>query len=317
MLQAARGNLEEAIAAFGSAIEYNEKADCPLFKKFIKEVISENDVLNIQEFFGYCLYRDYHIHRAFMLFGAGSNGKSTILKVIKALLGSDNIVSIPLQEFDTDRFASAYLYNKLADTYADLPGKALYNTGKFKMLTGNDMISGQLKFKSSFNFTNFAKMIFSCNKIPKSHDDTDAFWRRWIIIMFNRKFEGKEKDIKLIDKLTTDDELSGIFNWAIEGLKRLLKNGDFSNYESVEKMRELYIRKSDPVHTFVMDNVIQDDEAEIVKSDLFNEYKKYALKHGLQRMTEQKFGMELKSINDISMFSTRSRGMVIGGYGFG
>ena len=115
-------------------------------------------------------------------------------------------------------------------------------------------------------------------------------------------------DIKLIDKLTTDDELSGIFNWAIEGLKRLLKNGDFSNYESVEKMRELYIRKSDPVHTFVMDNVIQDDEAEIVKSDLFNEYNKYALKHGLQRMTEQKFGMELKSINDISMFSTRSRG---------
>jgi DNA primase catalytic subunit len=137
-------------------VKYDATTECPKFKKFLTEIIDERDMLNIQEFFGYCLYRDYHIHKAFMLYGSGSNGKSTLINVLKNLLGEDNVISIPLQDFDSDKFSSAYLFNKLANMYADLPDKALHNTGRFKMLTGNDMISAQKKFLASFNFTNYA-----------------------------------------------------------------------------------------------------------------------------------------------------------------
>jgi P4 family phage/plasmid primase-like protien len=255
-------------------IYYNPEADCPLIKKFVSEIVTERDVDALQELVGYCLWKDYHIQKAFMFLGEGHNGKSTFIKTLSAFMGTENISAIPLQDLEQS-FAKATLYGKMANLYPDISSKALTQTGTFKALTGGDAISAEFKFKDRFSFTNFAKLIFSCNKIPETRDFTTAFFRRWVIVNFPYKFEGKNDDKFLINKLTIQEELSGMFNWALEGLERLLQTGDFSNSKTAEEMEIKYKKLSSSVAGFVTDCCQTDTDAETRKEELYLAYCNY------------------------------------------
>jgi P4 family phage/plasmid primase-like protien len=275
-------------------VKYDATADCPNFKTFLKQVAYDEDIPVLQEFFGYCLWKDYLIHKALMLVGGGRNGKSTLLRVLKAILGNSNIASRSLQDFENRRFSTADLYGKLANIYSDPPDAALNRTGTFKMLTGGDPISAEFKFKNSFNFVNYAKLIFSCNKIPRAEDDTIAFFARWILITFPNTFEGPNEKKDLINELTTEEELSGIFNWALEGLIRLHTNKwTFSYSKSTEEVRKEYVRKSDPIGAFAMDCLAQKPDGQITKPDLYNAFRKYCLQTRLPVTSQDAFFKKL------------------------
>ena len=145
----------------------------------------------LQEIIGYCLYKGYPIQKAIMLVGSGSNGKSVFIQLLQHFLGVYHCASNSLQKLAVNRFSLSSLHGKLANLFADLSSSSLSDTSIFKMLTGGDLIQAEKKFKDEFSFTNYAKLIFSANAIPKSPDDSDAFFRRWIIIVFPFKFTGK------------------------------------------------------------------------------------------------------------------------------
>jgi P4 family phage/plasmid primase-like protien len=269
-------------------ITFNPLAKCPNIDTFFNEVVAQDDIQAIEEFFGYCLLRDYPIQKAFMLVGAGGNGKSTLIIVLKHFLGEHNVCSVALQELEENHFAAANLFGKLANMYADLPPHALESTGKIKMLTGGDHITVERKFGDFFEYVNYAKMIFSTNKLPMSYDDTDAFYRRWIIINFPNKFS--ETDGKgLVKKLTTEEELSGLFNTAILGYKRLIENSKFSGQKNVENIREQYIRLSDSVQAFVMDCIDISAEGWIEKKVLYKIYGAYCKANKIPISSENRF----------------------------
>jgi len=276
-------------------VKYNPKADCPKFKKFLSQVIRKEDIPTIQEYIGYTLLRDYRFHKTLLLVGEGANGKSTFLEVLRALLGNENVANEPLQTLITNRFAVSQLYGKLANIYADLPAIALRNTGYFKMLTGNDTISGEYKFRDRFNFKNYSKLIFSCNQIPETPDNTVAFYRRWIIINFPNQFleENPKTDKNLLAKLTTPEELSGILNWALDGLDRLLKKERFSVAKTVEETRAQYVKASDPIRAFAEERLEADAKAVETKDDVYNAYIEYCNAHNLPSTTKNSFSMRL------------------------
>jgi len=282
-------------------VNWNPKAVCPKFMKFLNEVVCEKDVLGLQEFFGYCLARHHHFQKAFMLVGDGANGKSTVLGVLKALLGRENIASIPLQSLETNRFAAANLAGKLANIHADLPDKSLYQTGTLKMLTGGDMLTAERKFKEGYSFENTAKLIFSCNKLPEAKDDTSAFFRRWVIINFPNRFPPDKADPKLLNKLTTPDELSGVLNWALEGLKRLEVAGEFSSAITADEMAELYERMSDSLAAFVQDCVEHTPDSRIGKEEFYAVYAAYCRQNKLPPKSKDLVGKSLAQyVNVIS-----------------
>lgn len=271
-------------------VKYDPQADCPRIKKFLREITSsEEDVLILEELIGFCLYRDYFISKALMLVGGGSNGKSTFLNLVKAFLGFENVSSRSLQDLEENRFAKADLYHKLANIYADISDKALYRTGTFKMLTGRDPITAERKFHNSFQFENYAKLLFSANKVPEAYDDTDAFFRRWIIIVFPNQFMGNMADPNILESLTTEEELSGLLNRALEGLKRLLRNGQFSHSKTTEEIREDYIRKSSPIAAFVMDCLENDSDSFIVKKELYSTFAEYCRVRAIPSVTQDTF----------------------------
>lgn len=275
-------------------ISFISTADCPLIKKFLTEVLPTNDdILTVQELFGYCLYKEYLIHKAIMFVGGGSNGKSTLIKILKHFLGKENCAAVPLHQIEGDKFAVASLFGKLANMFADLPAKALKDSSLFKMLTGEDNIPAEKKFKDKFFFQNYAKMIFSANQIPKTPDESDAFFRRWIILQFPNQFTGGNDDKKLIYRLTTDAEMSGLLNYAIAGLKRLLERGDFTSARSIEEMRELYMRQSDSVMSFIMDCLEISITNHIGKKELYSRYTEYCRHKIYPIVPENTFHQEL------------------------
>jgi len=282
-------------------VEYDPKADCPNIKRFLNEVTATKEDIDILlEVIGFCLYREYIIAKALMLVGGGSNGKSTFLNLLKAFLGKENVSGRSLQELEENRFAKADLHHKLANIYADLPDKALWRTGTFKMLTGRDLITAERKFQNSFTYENYAKLLFSANKVPEAYDDTDAFFRRWIIVVFPNQFVGEKADPHILKKLTTPEELSGLLNLVLPALKRLLEKGQFSYSKTTEEIREDYIRKSSPIAAFVMDCLEVDSDAFIVKKDLYNAFSEYCRQRSLPAVTQDTFFKNLpKHVNVI------------------
>jgi len=256
-------------------VTYNPGADCPKIKEFFRQVLYIEDLPAIQEIFGYCLYRSYPIHKAAMFIGEGSNGKSKTIGLLRKFLGQDNVSSKELRELVNDRFATVELYGKLANVCAEITAEALKRTGIFKALTGQDLITAARKFKGSFSFENYAKLIFSANKLPLTSDNSYAFYRRWVLISFPNTFEGENADPNILEKLTTPEEMSGLLNWALEGLHRLLKNGDFTYGKTVEEVQELYEELSDPLYAYVKEYLEVSPGEAIAKDELYEHYVKW------------------------------------------
>lgn len=281
----------EVISTIQLPITYNTTQKCDQIKQFFIEIVKAEDIPVLEEIIGYCLYGAYPISKAVILTGSGSNGKSVFLNMLKVFLGEDNTCSISLQDLCGNRFASSFLYGKLANLYPDLSSKALHNTGMFKILTGGDRAGAEKKFGAHFEFDNIAKMIFSCNELPASDDDTDAFFRRLIFINFPNTFS-KEKgnlDEKKLAKITTNEELSGLLNASLDALDRLIARGQFSKGISTEETREKYLTMSDSVAAYCLNCLDQDSTNTIEKQELYNGYCQYCREKSIPTVSQATF----------------------------
>ena len=274
-------------------VTYDPKADCPLFKKFLKEVIP-NSVNFYQEWLGYHLLKDYRFQRCVVCLGDGDNGKSTLLRIQTAFLGTENIATQSLYRLSTNRFAPAELYRKTANIAADIGPDELKHTGTIKMLTGGDYISAEHKNRDPFSFKNYAKLTFSCNQLPKTPDQTLAFFKRFIVIMFNDPIPKDKQDPNLLEKLTTQEELSGIFNFAYEGLIRALERKSLDEPGDALERKDLYLAMSDPVTGFINEYIVEEWNSFEIKQNLINAFFTYCKKKGFIPKSDRKFYEEFK-----------------------
>lgn len=282
---------------------YNPELKAPKIQKFLSEVTQSGNIALIEEIIGWLLWPDYHIHKAVMLLGAGRNSKGTLLRLITAFLNALNIANVTLQDLVSDRFAKADLYGKLANIGGDLPSKDLSDTSAFRNLTGGDDVRAQEKYKTAFGFRNKAKMLFSANVLPRSPDDTYAFYSRWILIEFLNTFtvENGTADPDLDAKLQTPAELSGLLNTALAGLKRLRAHGwKFSYTKTVEDVEDLYKRNANPVYAFLVDECLPGTATDYIeKTTFYDRFKQYSEDHHIRPLSVTKFGELLKDQNKI------------------
>jgi putative DNA primase/helicase len=244
------------------------------------------------------LWREFPFHKYILFNGDGRNGKGTILRLIKRLLGSENISGESLHRILDNRFAVAELYGKLANTDADMSTEALRNTGILKKLTGGDPIPAERKFKPPFKFVNHAKLLFSANEIPQTPDETDAFFARLIIINFPKQFiEGANADPYLFEKISTDKELSGFLYILLKRLPKVLKRGIFTASSSIPENYDKYILSSDPIRAFdeACIRIDKDDSTrKISKEVVYQAYRNFCLNKKVSIESEQSFSRRLK-----------------------
>jgi len=291
-------------------IKYDPNAECPNIEKHFKEVLkNENDAKVMFEVFGFFLYKDYFIEKAIMFVGDGRNGKGKTIDLMKRFLGGENCCSVPLTQLAEGGFRIWDLFGKMANLAGDLSSNALKETSTLKQTTGRDLIGADRKNKTTINFINYAKHVFACNELPRVYDFSRGFWERWILFEFPYTFVKKEiydsldkkKNYKLmdpfiIDKLSTNEELSGLLNKAIEGLHNILKKKDFSYSSGVEEVKKFWVRKSDSFTAFAMDNLEESYDKGISKRKLRKCFVKYCKEHKIRGASDRNIKIVLEEM---------------------
>ena len=280
-----------------------------LIRKEIRELNANPFILNVrnslynvlentlQEMLGYFLILINSAQKCFVIVGAAGAGKSVLLRVLnELLLGKENVSNVSWQALN-ERFKTAELFGKLANIFADLPTKNIDDNGIFKALVGEDYLTVEKKNKDPFSFQSNAKLLFSCNSISKNYGDrSDGFYRRLIIIRFNHTVSVEQRDPNLLDKFRA--EADGIFLFALEGLRRLMKDHYVFSETDINKAElQQYREESDLVLSFMKECCEVAPAYEVESTELFNCYKAYCEECGLKPFSQKMFVSQIIASN--------------------
>jgi putative DNA primase/helicase len=293
------------------AIEHNPTATCKEWEKFLNSSYRPADIIFLQQWVGSCLLREIKPPnwKAVMLHGPTKTGKSTFIHVLNALFGS-SAVNVPLHSFK-DKFERVRFYGRLLNAHADIGSTELHDTSAFKTTVAGDTISARTLYCPSFDFSPYPKHIFSCNDMPPTWDDSGAFFERWRLVIVNlEQFldTNPNQDKKLLTKLTTKEELSGILNWALEGLQKFLKQGYYSQCPDKEETRRLWQLFSNPQGAFMYSNWVKFvSEHSETKENLYQHFVKFCEGKGITPWSKARFGRALRKHFVAKGYLTESR----------
>lgn len=282
------------------SVKYNPDAKCTQIEKFLKDILSkEEDVKVFYELGGFCLLKEYRFEKAFMFVGNGRNGKDKSLELIKRLIGIENCCSVPINSIIPNTFIISEFYSKMVNLSGEINNQDLKDTSMFKALTGRSLISAPRKFLNPITFVNYAKFIFACNELPMVYDNSRGFWDRWILLEFPYTFVSEQelsiakdtaflklRDESIIDKITTQEEMEGMLIEFLNGLNRLNENKGFSYTEGTEDIKKLWVRKSNSVMAFILDNIEEQYDGHISKKDFRRKYVEYCKKHKINAKSD-------------------------------
>lgn len=256
-----------------SPVNFIKEADCPKFLEALREIVcgDERLLMCIQEIFGYTLINNTKGERAFYFIGVGSNGKSFIAEILANMVGVANVSNIPLSRF-SEKFGTEGLIDKSVNIANENEIGNAISTENLKIFVSGDRTSISRKYKGDLNYKSTCKMIFLLNKLPDTLDNTHGYYRKILIVPFNRIFKQEEMDKNLKEKVL--EELSGVLNWAIEGAKRLINNDyKFTECEAIEKVTKSYKEEQNPVESFLKDALIYEEGNSETKKEILDSYK--------------------------------------------
>ncbi len=287
-------------------VDYDKTIKCPKWEAVLLDMFEGNKtkVSALQEYFGLCLTKSTEYEKSLFLTGGGSNGKSVVLYVLCEILGRQNYSAIPMELFEKSHYIAS-LFGKLANISIETDSKSRVYDSMFKAIVSGDPIEADRKYQSSFVFRPFCKLIFALNKLPRVDDKTVAFFRRLLIINFGKQYSEEEQDKRLKYDLVRD-ELSGIFIWALEGLKRLRKRGNFQIDMNMHNDVLLYQQENNNVLVFVDEKCDFQAGARTYIKDLYESYKDWCLSDGYKPSSKKNFVKEIdKNFKNVKKDRTR------------
>ena len=284
--------------------EYEPEATAPLFQTYLDEVLPDKDKQKVfAEFCGYIFIKPsvLKLEKMLILFGSGANGKSVFFEILNALLGTENISNYSLQSLTNDNgYFRAKIGNKLVNYASEINGKL--ETDIFKQMASGEPIEARLPYGEPFILNEYAKLISNCNELPKDVEHTNAYFRRFMIINFDVTIPEDKQDKQLPNKII-QNELSGVFNWILEGLDRVLEQNNFSKCEAIDNARSNYEKQSDSVQLFISECDYKKSAKEhILISVLFPQYKSFCIEDGYRAVGKTKF---IQRLNHYKIFVDR------------
>lgn len=165
---------------------------------------------------------------------------------------ADNTSSLDLKELN-QRFKTAELFGKLANIGDDISNEYIKSDSEFKKLVTGEAINVERKSKEPFDFTNYAKLVFSANKMPRINDNSDGLSRRLFFIPFKAKFSPSDADFDpfITDKLLSGQSMEYVLLLGIKGLKWLLKNHKFTTSKIVNAEADKYAEINNPIIAYL------------------------------------------------------------------
>lgn len=262
--------------------------------------LPESSLQNIvQEFFGLALTRNIDFEKFLLLYGDGANGKGVLLFIFSLLLGKGNYSSISIDALDPKRtYNRGELYGKVANLIFDLNKFNGAAEGEFKNIISGEPILADRKFKNFIIFSPYAKWIIASNHLPNFADDSDGITRRMLIIPFRHQIPPEKRNLNLKQKdyWLLNNEISGVFNWAMLGLQRLLKNGQFTESSFSLAALEEFKNTQNSIRDFALDTFEEFAGTSISTHEAYSLYREHALSQGLNPIPKPYFTKKLKLI---------------------
>ena len=273
---------EKEIYTFKIKPKFVSNKTAPNFQRYLDTALPEKDKQDLlQEYCGYCLLPAMPYAKILLLYGEGRNGKDRLVKTLEYILGDTNISYLPLEDLDGEhRFSIANIYGKLLNICSEPSIDKQLSTEIIKKMTGENTFDAEKKnIQKPIKFMNIAKFIVEGNRYPPLNDDTVAMRQRLALIKWEKQFlEGDSGTIPNIEKqwLENEDELSGILNWMLIGLARIMKNKAFTSTTEFENLLTEYEKISNPFRSFIKEPVLSFDLLSKIRGDdLYECYKIY------------------------------------------
>jgi len=280
--------------------EYDPQAKAPLFEAYLNKVLPDIERQRVlAEYLGFVFIKHgsnaLKEEKALILYGTGANGKSVFFEIVNALLGTDNVSSYSLQSLTNDNgYFRAKLANKLVNYASEINGKL--EAAIFKQLVSGEPVEARLPYGQPFILKQYAKLIFNCNELPKDVEHTNAYFRRFLIIPFDVTIPPQEQDKSLHTKII-ESELSGVFNWVLDGLKRLLEQRRFSDCEAAKNAIDEYKIESNSVQMFISESGYNGCPTDyILIKDLYPEYRAFCIEDGMTPFKKTNFIKQLRAL---------------------
>jgi len=269
-----------------SLAEKNEETP-EMFLKFLGEVFDgydepEKHIMHIQEWFGYTLFPAIPFHKFLFIVGEGGNGKGVLTDILTSLVGGDNIVNTGLRTFEANEDKTIMLFNKYANLCSEEGSNASVSSPFLKKVTGGGFVTGRRLYREAVSFKPFAKMWFSSNYMPVGGSDASNLSRRMHLLRLKNVFDNGEDrhGEKDLDKKILRTEREMIFWWAIEGLKRLISNKEFTEPKFLKQSFAEFVDSQDIIKAFLengleanMRNAGQD-----TTMNMYEDFRNYAIK---------------------------------------
>lgn len=275
---------------------HDHDADCPRFKNFLEQIFQKDAELIdfVHRAVGYSLTGSTREQVLFICYGTGANGKSTLLNILRYVLG-DYAANTPFSTFEDLQSQSstndvAALVGKRLVTSSETRERTRLNEARVKALTGGDPITARFLYREYFTFTPQFKTWLAVNHKPRVSDDSVGFWRRVRLIPFDAQFSGDDADPNLYEKLQLEAE--GILNWAIQGCALWQSHG-LEPPDSISHATAAYREEQDVFGQFISDCCVEGPELWADFGDLYEAYSRWAEENGLRAMPKSPFGIKL------------------------
>ncbi len=293
-------------------VVYDPDAYCADVDKVLNKVFKSNrQVIDLfEEMIGYLLIKNCRFRKGFIFYGSGANGKSTILNMLKKFLGDDNIATVELKKLN-EPFMAAELEHKLANIGDDIDAKEITDTGTIKKLFTGESMTVQRKFQQPFILKNYAKMIFSCNTLPRILDKSYGMYSRLVLIPFTAVFSPDDDDYDpfIEEKITTSKALSYLLNIGLRGLTRLLRNNQFTQPDVVKQALEEFKKENSMVLSWIEEEAIELKYLLSITTDkLYSEFRDRCARNEVKHITslknfhreiEERYNFERKRVRNV------------------
>jgi putative DNA primase/helicase len=275
---------------------YNPSANSQQWLDFLDTVTNHDDkkICLLQELSGYVLFPDNRLQKCAVLIGSGANGKSVFLNVLTKIFGSANVSNVEMSSLSQD-FQVIQLMNSMLNISAETRTNVAGAESKFKQITAGDEISACYKGKDYITFRPRAKMFLACNEYVKSSDTTEGWTRRFCFVDFPMHFvdipnpnnpEELPIDRDIESRLTTNESLSAIFNWVLQGYEMLKACGYFTEPDDQKAINEEFKELSNPLIEFAKEVEI---DGEVSNAKLYNLYKDWCEDSGHNSLARNTF----------------------------
>ncbi len=286
-------------------LAFEPDAAAPKWERFLADLFRDDadagdKIACLQEFLGGALFGlSTRFQKCIIATGAGSNGKSTLMEIVRALFPEDRVQSISPKRWEHP-FTLAGFVGTLLNVVAELPPGAVLESDQFKAIITGDPITAEEKFKPAFMLRSRAGHLFACNALPATKDQSLGFWRRFMVLEFNRNFEGDTaRDTNIATKILAS-ERAGILSWLVRGASRLLDQDGYTIPASHGTALARWKMNSDSVRIFADEYVSQGEPARHPAALVYRTYRIWALESGYKPVAERTFKATMEKIDGVT-----------------